>query len=565
MNKIRARVQIAALVRTWLLLDFFGDSRRAGDGEGSSLTTTIMWQSLLAFIFAMLLYPDIAFVPFVAANLCLSTLLIGVGSLGDEERPLRQAADATLLAGAPVAATSIVLARSGHAAFQLILITTGMALPPAVLLGHLTGEWLLCVGYVVAACACSALATGSLATLRALLARLLGTARATLMMGTLRAALLGCGFVLFALSLRELSETADALPIGRSGAELLPPYHAARLLADPGTELWRLLPWTGLVLLLLVTMTALLRTEPPGGNRISRQQPLLRLLAKISGRGARHGIAEFVAISMWRSPGFRARVLPLLGLPAGMVFLTLGSQDGNDDFVLVCLLLQLPAIYLPFLIAFLPRADQADTGWVFAHAPGLTRELVSDSTWRALTTHVLVPTYGLALVLVTSIGPDRIDRAAALAFAFGMAVIAAEWMSRMDRVPFTDNREEDRGLELGGLMAGALILGGLGTAFGAALPAELRWPTALATLILAGLRLKPRETTNEGHPLEPLDAQTPASSIGEQTADDRPAAGGTGQPAAASQPSIGRELRAVGVLFAALCVLPWLAGSIFGP
>ena len=103
-----------------------------------------------------------------------------------------------------------------------------------------------------------AVANGSLATLRTLLARLFGVARATLMMGTLRAALLGCGFVLFALSLRQLTQTADALPIGRFGAELLPTYHAARLLADPSAELWRFLPWAALTLILLVTTIGLL-------------------------------------------------------------------------------------------------------------------------------------------------------------------------------------------------------------------------------------------------------------------------------------------------------------------
>ena len=563
MKAIRARVQIAALIRTWLLLDFFGDSRRSGDAQGSSLTTTIMWQSLLAFVFAMLLYPDVAAIPFVAANLCLSTLLIGIGSLGDEERPLRQAADATLLAGAPVSATAIVLARSGHAAFQLVLVTTGMALPPAILLAHLTSDWRQAIAYVLAACACSGLANAVLATVRSLLARLLGVARATLTMGTIKAALLGCGFVLFALALGQLGATADALPIGRLGAELLPPYHAARLLHDPVAESWRLLPWAGLAALLLITTIALLASPTPTRNRISQRQPLLRLLTKLSGRGPRLGIAEFVAISMWRSPGFRARVLPLLGLPAGMVFLTLGGEDGNSDFVLVCLLLQLPAIYLPFLIAFLPRADQVDTGWVFAHAPSLSRDLVSDATWRALTTHVLVPCYGLAIVLVVSFGPDRLDRAAAALFAFGMAVLAAERMAQLDRVPFTDSREEDRGLELGNLMAGAMVLVVLGTAFGAVLPNALHWPVALVVLILAGMRLARRPIPNPNltlAPTEKLSQRQPTDS----TTDPANANEDRESPRSAPPPTIARELRAVTVLFAVLCVLPWLAGAMFG-
>lgn len=557
MRTIRARVQIAALIRTWLLLDFFGDSRRAGDGQGSSLTTTIMWQSLLALVFAMLLYPDVPPIPFVAANLCLSTLLISIGSLGDEERPLRIAADATLLAGAPVSSTSMVLARAGHASFQLVLVTTGMALPPAILLAHLTGEWLQAVSYIVAACACTGIANASLATFRTLLGRVVGVARATLTMGTVKAGLLGGGFVLFALSLRQLNGTVESLPIGRLGAELLPPYHAARMLADPAAESWRLLPWTGLVLALLLTTIALLNTNAPTRNRINSQQPLLRLLGQLSGRGPRLGIAQFVAISMWRSPGFRARVLPLLGLPAGMVFLTLGAEGGKNDFVLLCLLLQLPAIYLPFLIAFLPRADQANTSWVFGHAPSLSRDLVSDATWRALTTHILLPTHGIALILVTSFGPNHFDRTAAVLFAFGLAVLAAERMAQMDRVPFTDNREEDRGLEMGTLMTGALFLGVLGTGFGAGIPVWARWPVALTVLALAARRLFQLPTADPSLTLAADDSDNQA--IDDQRSRDDVPEDMLTRPT----PTIGRELRAVAVLFVVLCALPWLIGSMF--
>lgn len=562
MSAPRASVQVRALIRAWLLLDFFGDARRAGEGNGSSLTTTIMWQSLLAFAFAVLLYPDVPPIPFAAANLCLSTLLIGVGALGDEQRPLRLAADENLLAGAPVSDATVVAARSGHAAFQLVLVTTGMAISPAILLGHLTGELAQAPAYVLAACACTALATGGLATLRALLARALGVARATLVMGTLKAALLGAGFVMFALALRVLDGTADDLPIGRAGAEVLPTYHAARLLADFTGESWRLLPWATLAAAALALNVALRAGRQPSRARVSARQPLLRLLRRLTERGPRRGVAEFVAISMWRSPGFRARVLPLFGLPAGMVFLTLRDPGDGDPFSLLCLLLMLPAIYLPFLIAFLPRADQAETGWVFAHAPTLSRDLVSDATWRALTTHVLLPTYALALALVVATGPERLDRAAAAVFAFSMAVLAAERMSRLDRVPFSDDREEDRGLDFGALMAGALALGLVGAAFGGAAPAAARWPLALAALACAWLRLRRRPAPDLSLAL--------ASGEGDLTAASAGALSAKGQADPASEvahpePTISRELRAVAVLYAVLCVLPWLAGAAFGP
>lgn len=562
MSSPRPRVQIVALIQTWLLLDFFGDARRSGDGNGSSLTTTIMWQSLLAFGFAVLLYPDVPPVAFAAANLSLSTLLIGVGSLGDEQRPLRLAADEYLLAGAPVSNLSVVLARSGHAAFQLVLVTAGMAISPAILLAHLTGEPLQALGYLVASCACAGLANGALATLRALIANLSGTARAALAMGTVKAALLGGGFVLFALSLRQLDGTADDLPIGRVGAELLPMYHGARLLEAPVAEAWRLLPWGALTAAMLLLNAALRARRGPERPRPSDRRPLLRLLAAITGSGPERGVAEFVALQMWRSAGFRARVLPLLGLPAGMVFLTLGgSEGGGDTYSLLCLLLMLPAIYLPFLIAFLPRADQADTGWVFAQAPALTRRRVSRATWRALVTHVLVPTYGLALTLVVGFGPERSERAAAALFAFALAVLAAERMAQVDRVPFTDDREEDRGLDFGVLMTGALALGLAGAGFGGLLPAALRWPVALLAAAAACARVVRDVRDADGASSELI--------VHGADADDAAAvgAGGGAEDDAAPQPepSLRRELRAVGVLYAVLCVLPWLAGAAFGP
>jgi hypothetical protein len=202
--------------------------------------------------------------------------------------------------------------------------------------------------------------------------------------------------------------------------------------------------------------------------------------------------------------------------------------------------------------------------------------LVSDATWRALTTHVLLPTYGLAFILVTSFGPNHFDRAAAALFAFGLAVLAAERMAQLDRVPFTDNREEDRGLEMGNLMTGALFLGVLGTAFGAGLPPIARWPVALIVLAFAGRRLLRLPVPNPiltlastepgNHAVEygrstgpgQADASAQATNSGAGTDDDAEE-----QLQPRPTPTIGRELRAVAVLFVVLCALPWLAGSMF--
>lgn len=551
--------KIRALIHAWLVLDFFEDARRTG-GTGSSLTTTIFTQSFLALVFAALLYPETPPVPFAAANLCLSSLLVAIGMLGSQDQLHRRRAERHLLDPAPIGRATVVFARSGHAAFYVCLVTIGMALPPAVLLAYLQHSWSSAIGYIVLACACSGLATGALGVGMRMLVRWFGHARAALLAASGKAVLLGGGFVLFALGLQCLQKDAAALPIGRVGAELLPPYHAAKLLGAGGEEAWRILPLLGGGALLLLLSMLSLEVESPRRARAGPWDPLRQLLRLSARRGPRLGIAEFVAVSMWRSAGFRSRVLPLLGLPAGMAFLSLQGEEQQNGDVLMCVLLQIPAIYLPFLIAFLPRADQTDTAWVFGLAPGLSHGLVQDATWRALVTHVLVPVHAIGLLLLLGFSSNRLDATAASLFALGVAVVAARAMVRsLDDIPFTQSREADAGTDLGGLFGAAVVLGGLGTVFGALLPHALRWP--VAGLVFGGavwwlLRLTPPDA-----------ASAPASAAAWAGSDQ-----GTEAPEKAKDPtarggppigSLAGELRAIAALYGALCVLPVLIGTMF--
>lgn len=564
MNKARA------LIGTWLLIDFFGEARRAGKGHASSLTTTIFTQSFLAFVFAALLYPDTPPVPFAAANLSLSSLLLAIGALGDDSRPERRAADAHLLRGSPVGAWTVAIARAGHAAFSLVLITIGMALPPAILLAFLTGDALRAVLYVLGACLCSALAVGTLGVFARATTMWLGASGTALLMGTLKAVALGGGIVLFALALPRLQGTSDGMPFGRAGTSLLPPYQVARWLWQPTSEAWRMLVLLGSGASLLFAAMAL------GGaadhSRVARRgrRPLLRLLGSITPAGPARAIAEFVAIGMWRSPGFRARVLPLLGVPTAMVFLAIRGSTAGDDFVLSCVVMQLPAIYLPFLVMFLPRADQPGTGWVFAQAPRLSLAIVHDATWRALVTHVLAPIFFVVAVVALALGNRGLPLLSVAVFAWGLAVFAARAATRPLRaVPFTESKEGENSPELGGMFSSALVLGALGGAFGLALPSWLRWPVAGAVAATAALLLwrtgRIRESSGQRS-----DAALPA--VGD-AADGAPEGGPVPQPDAPSEdpasqstrqpPTLRRELRAIAVLYLFLCVLPLMVGTIF--
>lgn len=552
-----------ALVRAWLLIDFFGDARRAGRGHASSLTTTIFAQSFFSLVFAALLYPETPPVPFAAANLCLSSLLVAIGALGDEARPGRRAADDHLLATAPLSSLVVTLARGGHAAFPVVLVTIGMALAPAILLALLCGDVATAPAYVACACASSGLAAGALGVLARAANQWLGPSRAALLTGTSKALLLGGGLILFAISLPQLRGTAADLPIGAATAALLPPYQLARWLASPADEAWRLVPLALGGLLLVAAATLLAGSAPPPRTRVARRSLLRRLLAVLAGGGPRRGIAEFVAIAMWRSPGFRARVLPLLGVPAAMAVLTLRGSEPARALLLLCVLLQLPAIYLPFLIAFLPRADQPGSGWVFAQAPRMPLALVQDATWRALVSHVLLPVHALALSLLL-LTPARGEAVAASLFAAGLAIVAARLAVRqLTDVPFTRALEGDDGLDLGTLFAGALVLGAMAAAYALVLPEAGRWLAAMAVAGGAGLLLRRRPVLADGDP--GLAARMPGA--GDVAADDptEPEVATADLPPAlhAPQDDLRRELRSIVVLYAVQCVLPLVIGTVF--
>lgn len=478
----------ATLVHAWLVLDFFGESRRTGGG-GSTLTTTIFAQAFLALVIAALLYPETPPVPFAAANLTLSTLLIGIGALGDVQQQQRRLADAVLLGPAPLRPRDVVLARAAHGAFYVCLLTIGMALPPAILFGWLARAPATVPLYLLLACLCAGIAVGVLAVLLRLCRRLCGSGRTALLAGTLKAALLAFGVVGFALGLRELDRGAAAMPIGELGVWLLPPFHAARFLAAPaaGWPHGALVVGAGAGLLLLAMLVGERESSRP--ERRGRDRLLQLLLRALLHRGPLLGLGAFLGAMLYRSAGFRARVLPLLGVPAAMAFLAL--QDATATVrgrqLFLGMVLQFPAIYLPFLIAFLPRADQPDTEWVFRHSPAADVPLARRAAFVALTTHVLLPVYGLGLLTMLLCGVGAGFAGAAAVFSLGAAVLAARVQVRaLEQLPFTQTTDADAGKDLGSPFASAILLSLLAAGFALAPPAL---QTGLAALAAAGAGL----------------------------------------------------------------------------
>ncbi len=485
------RHPVRALVHAWLVLDFFGDARRHG-GDASTLTTTIFSQSFLALVVAALLYPEPPPVPFAAANLCLSTWLVALSAFDTEPPAHRRLADRVLLGSSPIGRWPAMTAHLLHAACSTMLITIGMALPPGILLACREHAPLLAPLYVLAACASAGLAIGTLSVAVRAARRLLGGQGAALVAGTSKALLLAFGVAVFALSMSALRHDADALPIGRLGAALLPPYHLAKALAEP-EEAWRLLPLAGTAALLVLLAVWLGDGERDRHTRTTTAGHWQRLVRHLAGHRPDAGLAAFTATMLWRSPGIRARVLPLLGMPAAIAYLAWRGSDERSRFLFTTMALQFPAIYLPFVIAMLQQADQQGSRWLFDSAPSVPLPRVQRAVWLALVSHLLLPVHIAALIALLLIGLSPLRALPVSLFAFGAGSSLARAMVRGLRdLPFSDDQPIAAG-ELGDLMAFGLVLAGAGAAVALA-PTAGQIGAAIASLaVLAALARPPHQ------------------------------------------------------------------------
>lgn len=456
-----------ALVRAWLIVDFFGDTRRSGQ-PGSSLTSTIFTQSFVALVFAALSFDaSVGLVAYLAANLSLSTLLLGAGLTAEPTNVERRAADRVLAGTAPVSRALLPLARIAHGAFHVGLVTVGMALPPAILAGFVAGTPWIVPGYLAAAVVLAAIASGAFVLLVRLVQRLGGPVRAALVAGTTKALFLGGGLIAFALGLPHLDETADALPGGRTLAELWPPYWGARCLADPLGDPGYGLAVAGLGLALLgIALAAGEADDARAAARIgsSHRGPLDRLERWMCrGDGPLLGVTAWTSKMLFRSPGFRGRVLPLFGIPFAMAFLAFGADGGRERTGLLGVALQLPAIYLPFLIAFLPHADHAGAGWLFETSPRRTGPLAREAALVAVSVRILLPVQLAAAAAILGLGLGPALAVGLPTFSFAVAVGVAWFALRgLEHVPFTMEQDEPSSLEFGGLVGVALVLAALG-------------------------------------------------------------------------------------------------------
>jgi len=567
-----ARGRVRALVHAWLILDFFGDSRRTGQ-PSSSLTTTIFGQAFLSLVVAALLFPQTPAGPFVAANLSLSTLLVGIGHLGDDRGASRARADRVLVATSPLPASAVLAARALHASFYVCLLTVGMALPPAILCAFLPGQGIATVPLCLAlACLCSGLFVAALALALRGLERWLGSARAQLAGGTLKALLLFGGVVAFALCARRLND-AGPFPIPHGALLLWPPFHAGRIVAGHGLSIVGLLG--ALAVLALLSLPLAADAEGRRQRDVRASKVLAAFVQHLCGPRARlHAIASFTATMLYRSAAFRGRVLPLFGMPAAMWLLAFLDRDPSTAQRLHALAAQLPGVYLPFLVGFLGVGDEPRARWLFATSPELPAATIRKGIAIALTTHVLVPVHLVLFAAgVPTVGWLRAAATSAFALAFAVAV-AQMTLRSWHEVPFSaaDAPASDFGRLL--VVALALTLLGLATSALPLVPALVLGAGALAaagwSLVRDGTA-DPLLRVDESPISAPLpdDARAVTLAVG-AGAEHADATGPASNPEPSSSPigappTLRREVRAVVTLYLVVSVLPLSLGWLLAP
>lgn len=482
-----------ALVRAWLVLDFFGGQRERGR-TGSSLTSTIFTQAFLSLVVAAVLFDrDARTVPFAAANLSLSTVLVGMGVLAVPRRRERRLADRTLVDTAPLPRATLPLARCLHGAFYIVLVSTGMAIPPAILLGWVADTAWVIPAYLALASLLAGLFAGGLGVAVRTVERAFGAQRAALLAGTLQAVLLGATFIGFALCMPRLRGSIADLPFGAWVAATWPPYWGARWLSAPLEDARFLLAIAGAAVAVFAIATLLGERESRQSRGRTGHGALFRRIDRaLCGSGPLLGATSFVAAMLYRSPSFRARVLPLLGVPVAMVLLSFSGERSREQLVLVGTALQFPAIYLPFLVMFLPYGEHAGAGFVFATSPHDDVALARAAALFALLSRIVLPIVAAAALLLLAFGLRPATVATLTVFSASTAVGSGTLaLRRLDCMPFTAE-DEPAGAEFGDMLALALVLAALGGAF--ALVAAHAAGFAIAAVALATTLLHLRQT-----------------------------------------------------------------------
>lgn len=362
MNRTR---QIAALLEAWMIQTIFGRTRSAGESGSGSLTPTVFSQGFFSWAFAAIAFEGSSPRAFLAGTMSFVVLLSTIALVGELDDERERPADRDLVRSGPIAARTFYLARFLRQGLVTLAYAGGLAIAPAVLSGFKTGDaFLVPLSFLVATCILSSSMSALLGASTRVVARVLGPDRASSFSSLVRATLLGGGFLAILVGLRAMLSGPQHFPGGRELLSVLPMTLAADAILTPGLVTFALalaFP-LGVALLSGTTMTWSSRTTSPSRRARSPLQSLLSLLIRDP---RRLGVASFSLTMLARERSFRLRALPLLGLPAAAVVLALRADltPGKLSWLLA-LVHQLPLAYLPFLLWFMPYAEESRASWL---------------------------------------------------------------------------------------------------------------------------------------------------------------------------------------------------------
>ncbi len=116
-------------------------------------------------------------------------------------------------------------------------------------------------------------------------------------------------------------------------------------------------------------------------------------------------------------------------------------------------------------MAFLFRADQPGVSWIFPASPSFDMALAREASLLSLSTHLLLPVQGAALLALPLTGQGLGTAVALTSFSLGTGILVASMHLRhLELMPFTEEGEALEG-DLGAPLGMALVLGVLGAGF----------------------------------------------------------------------------------------------------
>ncbi|MAE76661.1 MAG: hypothetical protein CMJ85_07335 [Planctomycetes bacterium] len=432
--------QLRALLAAWFTIDLFGKSRRSGERGTGTLTTAVFTQGFLSWCFAALCFEDVPPVPFLAGTLSLVAGFAALAMLGEVlHDQIGHPADRDLVLASPISRLTLATGRALHTVSMLCLFSLGLAVAPAILIGFKTKSFVVVPLYLASAVVLSALVTAAIQVPVVLSAKLLGRGIGASVSAAIRGGLLGGGFLGLLLGFRAMHQGAHAFPGGIDFLQWTPPYWFARLLLD-GSHSPIIVASAAALVGLLVFASSLRQRDRSGRRRRSRW--LGRLTRILSRDRATHGLADFTLTMLVRERSFRLRALPLLGLPTAAVILGLRAGVERETLPFFFgLVHNLPLIYLPMLIFFVPYAEGHSASWLvnasLAEPLAMSRKAVGTAFAVAL-----VPLQALLLALdcsQRSVTDATVTTLAALGFAWLAMPVLTE---RVEEVAFSQDPDD---------------------------------------------------------------------------------------------------------------------------